>query len=203
MIGFDNDDLSIFKKQRDFFSGLGVASISIYPLLAFDGTPLKERIIKEGRYIDWNMTLFGNGQHFNMLGASNIVPKNMSMEQLHKGILVLLKYFYKEENYLERIKIFFTDYERSEIRTRLNIFHTTVDFEAIGVVIRLGLFMLSRASRSERNAFKQMLKLALTSSHPQRFDILLFYFIRLLNYQNHLSSITKGISDADFDEYMI
>jgi radical SAM superfamily enzyme YgiQ (UPF0313 family) len=203
MIGFDNDDLSIFKKQRDFFSGLGVASISIYPLLAFDGTPLKERMISEGRYIDWNMTLFGNGEHYNMLGASNIVPKNMSVEQLHKGIQVLLKVFYTEENYIERIKVFFTDYERSEIRTRVQISRTTADLEAIGVVIRLGLFMLFRASRAERNAFRQMLKLAYTSSHPQRFDILIFYFIRLLNYQNHLSTITEGISDTDFDQYMI
>jgi len=203
IIGFDNDDISIFKKQRDFFSGLGVAGISIYPLLAFDGTPLKERIIKEGRYIDWNQTLFGNGHHFNMLEASNIVPKNMSVEQLHQGILVLLKDFYKEENFIERLKVFFTDYERSEIRTRLDIFRTTVDFEAIGVVIRLGLFILFRASRSERNAFRQMLKIASTSSHPQRFDIVIFYFIRLLNYQNLLSTITKGRSDTDIDQYMI
>jgi radical SAM superfamily enzyme YgiQ (UPF0313 family) len=191
MVGFDNDDISIFKRQRDFFSGLGVATISIYPLLAFDGTPLKDRMIKEGRYIDWNHTLFGNGQHFNMLGASNIVPKNMTVEQLHQGILVLLKDFYNEENFIERLKVFFHDYEQSEIRTRLDLFKTNLDFEAIGVVIRLGLFMLFRATRSERNAFRQMLKIASASTHPQKFDILIFYFIRLLNYQNLLSTITK------------
>jgi radical SAM superfamily enzyme YgiQ (UPF0313 family) len=203
MIGFDNDDISIFKKQRDFFSRLGVASISIYPLLAFDGTPLKERMIKEERYIEWNLTLFGNGQNFNMLGASNIVPKNMSVEQLHRGILILLKDFYIEENFIERLKVFFTDYERSEIRTRLNIFDTTIDFEAIGVIIRLGLFILFRASRSERNAFRQILKIASSSSHPQKFDILIFYFIRLLNYKNLVSLITNEKSGSESDQYMI
>ena len=36
--------------------------------------------------------------NFNMLNASNIIPKNMSVEQLQNGILWLLKELYKSEN---------------------------------------------------------------------------------------------------------
>lgn len=198
MIGFDNDDPSIFKKHFEFFSELGIANVSVYPLLAFDGTPLKARMIKEGRYIDRNETLFGKGQNFDMLNASNIIPKNMSVEQLQNGILWLLKELYKSENYIERLKIFFKDFEMSDKKKEIAISKTFLDFAAIGIVLRLTRFLLFRATSSEKTAFFKMFKIAFKSSHPQRFGILLYYFMRLLNYQNFLSVIThQGMSQYE------
>jgi radical SAM superfamily enzyme YgiQ (UPF0313 family) len=203
MIGFDHDDLSIFKKHFEFFSKLGIANLSVYPLLAFDGTPLKTRMIKEGRYIYRNETLFGKGQYFNMLNASNIIPKNMSVEQLQNGIIRLLKELYKSENYIERLKIFFKDFENSDKRREIVISKTFLDFAAIGIVIRLTRFLLFSAASSEKNAFFKMFKIAFKSSHPQRFGILLYYFMRLLNYQNFLSVITMECGSTDYHENLI
>lgn len=200
MIGFDHDDLSIFKKHFDFFSELGIAIVSVYPLLAFDGTPLKTRMIEEGRYIDRNATLFGKGQNFNMLNASNIIPKNMSVEQLQNGILWLLKELYNSENYIERFNIFFKDFEKSDKKREIAISKTFLDFAAIGIVLRLTRFLLFRATSSEKDAFFKMFKIALKSSHPQRYGILLYYYIRLLNYQNFLSEITRECSSMNYDK---
>ena len=203
MIGFDNDDLSVFKKHFEFFSKLGIANVSVYPLLAFDGTLLKERMIEEGRYIDKNAVLFGKGQYFNMLNASNIIPKNMSVEQLHKGILWLLNELYKSGNYIERFKLFFKDFEGSDKKGEIAIPKTFLDFAAIGIVLRLTRFLLFRAASSERNAFFKMFRIAFKSSHPQRFGILLYYFMRLQNYQNFLSEITKECYNINYHENLI
>jgi hypothetical protein len=191
MIGFDNDDLSIFKKHFEFFSNLGTPIVSVFPLLAFDRTPLKVRMIREGRFIDQNATLFGKGQNFNMLNASNIIPKNMSVEQLQNGILWLLKQLYKSENFIDRLNIFFTDYEKSDKRKGIAISKTFIDLAAIGIVLRLTRFLLFTATSSEQNAFFKMFKLACKSSHPQRFGILLYNYMKLLNYQDFLSAITR------------
>lgn len=203
MIGFDNDDLSAFKTQFDFFSELGIANVNVYPLLAFDGTPLKARMVEEGRYIDRNETLFGKGQNFNMLKASNIIPKNMSVEQLQHGILWLLNELYKPENFIERFKIFFNDFEKSDIKRNIAISKTHLDFVTIGIVLRLTRFLLFRATSSEKDAFFKMFKIAFKSSHPQRFGILLFYFLRLLNNQNFLSTITRECYNTNYPENLI
>ncbi|MGC1390924.1 MAG: radical SAM protein [Bacteroidales bacterium] len=191
IVGFDNDDLSIFKKQFEFFSELGIASVNIYQLLAFDGTPLKERMIKEGRYIYQNETLFGKGQYFNLLDASNIIPKNMSVGQLKNGVIWLLNELYITSNYVERFKTFFKNFESSDKKKEIAIPKTFLDFAVIGMVIRLTIFILFRATSSERDAFDKMLRIAFKSTHKQRFGILLFYYTRLLNYQNFLSVITR------------
>jgi radical SAM superfamily enzyme YgiQ (UPF0313 family) len=203
MVGFDNDDLSIFKKQFDFFSELGIASVNIYQLLAFDGTPLKERMIREGRYIYQNETLFGKGQYFNLLDASNIIPKNMSVEQLQNGVKWLLNELYITENFIKRFKTFFKDFESSDKRKGIRIPKTSLDFAVFGIIFRLAIFILFRAESSERDAFFKMFRIALKSPHPQRFGIMLFYYTRLLNYQNFMYLITKKSSKQNFSEKFV
>jgi len=192
MAGFDNDDQSIFKKQFEFFSELGIAYVNVYPLLAFDGTPLKARMIAEGRYIDRNETLFGKGQIFDMLNASNIIPKNMSVAQLKSGIIWLLKELYIPENFIERFKISFRDFEKSGKKGKTVIFKTHLDSAVIGIIFRITWFLLFKATSSEKGTFFKMFAIAFKSSHPQRFGILLFYFLRLMNSQNFLLNISKG-----------
>ncbi|MBG0861261.1 MAG: radical SAM protein [Bacteroidales bacterium] len=191
MIGFDNDDPSIFKMQYKFFSELGIANVNVYPLLAFDGAPLKERMMKEGRYIERNKTLFGKGHIFNMLSASNIIPKNMSVGQLHHGIIWLLKELYNPEKFIERFEIFFKDFEESDKKRDISILKAYFDFAVIGVVLRLIAFLLLIATSSEKRTFFKMFIIASKSSHPQRFNILMFYFLRFINNRSFINNITK------------
>jgi radical SAM superfamily enzyme YgiQ (UPF0313 family) len=193
IVGFDNDDHSIFKKQFEFFSKLGIANVNVYPLLAFDGTPLKKRMIGEGRYINRNETLYGKGQNLDMLGASNIIPKNMSAEQLQHGILWLLNELYKPENYIQRLNKFFIDFEKSDRRRNIAIPGTYLDFGAIVLVLRLAIFLLFRAKTAERHSFLKMFMDAFRSSHPQRFGIIIFYFLRLLNNQDFFLQLSLNI----------
>jgi len=203
MIGFDNDDQSIFKRHFEFFSELGIPHVNVYPLLAFDGTPLKKRMIEEGRYIDRNETLFGKGHFFNMLTASNIIPRNMCVEQQQEGIIWLLKELNKPENFIERLKIFYTDFEKSDKRRELTISKTFLDFDAIGIILRLTRFLLFKATSSEKDIFYEMVRIAAKSSHPQRFGILFFYYLRLLNNLSFLSTISKECYNMKYSENLV
>ena len=52
IVGFDHDDLSIFQQQLDFLMKSSIANTQIFPLQTPDGSVLKKRVLKEGRYID-------------------------------------------------------------------------------------------------------------------------------------------------------
>lgn len=78
VFGFDTDDASVFEESADYIAGakFDLPQISIYT--PFPGTPVFERMEREGRILtrDWSMY---NGQ--------NVVfrPARMSAEELDKG----------------------------------------------------------------------------------------------------------------------
>src|SRR5262249_55420689 len=52
IVGFDNDTEDIFDRQIEFISEASIANAMIGPILALPGTPLYERMRREGRLID-------------------------------------------------------------------------------------------------------------------------------------------------------
>jgi len=88
------DDVSHFVKDS------GLYEVQITFLTAFPGTPLYERLRREGRVIRekaWELcTLFD----------INIIPKNMSAAQLQSGFLALGKRLYSSEETGERRRKF-------------------------------------------------------------------------------------------------
>jgi len=51
IVGFDNDGPDIFEKQKAFIEAAAVANVYVSPLVALPGTPLFERMGREGRLI--------------------------------------------------------------------------------------------------------------------------------------------------------
>ncbi len=76
IIGFDNDTLATFELQYQFITDAGIQSAMIGLLTALPKTPLYERIEKEGRLIP------DPGLNENTRAATNIVPKNMSYDDM-------------------------------------------------------------------------------------------------------------------------
>lgn len=85
VLGFDNDTKETFKATVDFIKKSGIDLIRFSALTPFPGTTLYKELDKQGRIIckDWERYDF-----------QNIVfkPKNMSVEDLYKG----LKYCWQE-----------------------------------------------------------------------------------------------------------
>ena len=102
IVGFDNDDESIFDDQYRFIQGNGIVLAMVGMLTAIPKTPLFERLNKERRLrlSDFNC---------------NFVPKKMTPEQLKRGYWELLRRLYAPEAFLER---YFSIYRSPEFRQR-------------------------------------------------------------------------------------
>ena len=96
ILGLDGDEPDVFENVLEFVRACGLYEVQITFLTAFPGTPLYQRLKKEGRIIRdraWELcTLF----------VINIHPKNMSVEELQSGFLRLAKELYSEEETRQR-----------------------------------------------------------------------------------------------------
>ncbi|MEJ2430151.1 MAG: radical SAM protein [Deltaproteobacteria bacterium] len=84
VIGFDNDDISIFPRMEKFIRRSNFDSLFLSILTPYPGTRFYQKIEKEGRLLhkDW--------QRYD---TSHVVfqPKKMTPEQLHEGYILLYK----------------------------------------------------------------------------------------------------------------
>ncbi|MBM3834880.1 MAG: radical SAM protein [Verrucomicrobia bacterium] len=91
ILGLDGDTPEIFDDVLTFVRDSGLYEVQITFLTAFPGTPLYDRLKREGRIIRdkaWELcTLFD----------INLTPKNMSVDQLQRGFLGLAETLYSAE----------------------------------------------------------------------------------------------------------
>jgi radical SAM superfamily enzyme YgiQ (UPF0313 family) len=90
IVGFDNDDESIFEEQADFIHRTGLAQAMLNPLTPVPTTPLYARLKAEGR-LDYSDPLVV------------FKPKLMSRETLKQGYIELMLRLYEPEAYFERL----------------------------------------------------------------------------------------------------
>jgi radical SAM superfamily enzyme YgiQ (UPF0313 family) len=102
IVGFDNDDATIFEDQFRFIQDNGILLAMVGMLAAVPKTPLFERLRKENRLRldDANC---------------NIVPKQMTAAELQQGYWKLLKRLYTPQAFLDR---YFKIYQYPEFRRR-------------------------------------------------------------------------------------
>jgi len=96
VVGLDGDTPSIFQEIRGFIEKAKFLEAQVTVLTPYPGTPLYNRLKSEGRLLKdkyWDRcTLFD----------INFRPKNMSIEELEKGLLWLFGEIYTEKEYLKR-----------------------------------------------------------------------------------------------------
>src|SRR5262249_32544384 len=86
IVGFDHDDTDIFNEQYDFLQRSGVVFAQMSLLEAMPKTPLWERMKSSGRLLEYRKGLL-----------TNIVPMNMTYQQLVNGYTELIKRVYKHD----------------------------------------------------------------------------------------------------------
>ena len=91
ILGLDGDSPEVFEDVLQFVRESGLYEVQVTFMTAFPGTPLYQRLKREGRILRdqaWELcTLFD----------INFLPKNMSVAQLQAGFLLLVKQLYSEE----------------------------------------------------------------------------------------------------------
>ena len=128
IVGFDSDTPSIFQRQIDFIQKSGITTAMVGLLQAPPGTPLYERMKREGR-------LLGQLSGDNVDGTTNIIP-NMSLDILKDGYKNIMNHIYAPKPYYQRVKTFLREYKPPEIKIPLSSPYFWAFFRSI---IRLGI----------------------------------------------------------------
>lgn len=97
IVGFDGDDASIFERQYTFAMASPVPIFSLATLVAPDATPLHARLAAEGRLFDNSSVTTAAPWH------SNIVPKQMTREEVVQGVKWLCNSLYRPDAFEERV----------------------------------------------------------------------------------------------------
>jgi radical SAM superfamily enzyme YgiQ (UPF0313 family) len=112
VLGLDGHDERIFDAVYDFVERTGLYEVQITVLTPFPGTPLHERLRREGRLIEeraWERcTLFD----------VNFIPRGMSPERLQWGLVDLSRRLYDRSFIDERHARFFRDLRRNRAADR-------------------------------------------------------------------------------------
>ena len=100
IVGFDNDDVSIFQVLPTFLRDARISAALIGMLHAIPTTPLYDRLKVAGR--------LNNDDDSDRYGT-NVIPLNMSREQLRDGFLDVMRASYTPDAYFERLDSQFID----------------------------------------------------------------------------------------------
>lgn len=192
ILGFDHDTVSAFRDHFVFHMKAGVLNPQPYPLQAPDGTRLRERMIREGRYLETAHTDIP-ADEVNLYNTLTLIPKQMTVEQLKQGVLWLIRELYKPENVVNRVETFFHQFDNSPKRGRLRILGQGMDRVSLIILWRVIRYAFTRAPKHERDALWRALRRARRSSHPQRFAIALSAFLVMKNVQEILKRIEPEI----------
>ncbi len=94
IVGFDHDTPDVFRDQFDFLQASCMPICAPGMLNAPEGTPLEARLMAEGRLATARDDFYVE---------TNIIPKQMTREQLRHGLLWLLNRLYHPGHFLERV----------------------------------------------------------------------------------------------------
>ncbi len=95
IVGFDHDTPDVFREQFEFLQEAGPPICGTGMLNAPEGTPLEARLKAEGRLVAVRDDFYVE---------TNIIPKQMSVEQLSHGHRWLLNRLYRPAHFLDRVR---------------------------------------------------------------------------------------------------
>jgi radical SAM superfamily enzyme YgiQ (UPF0313 family) len=98
IVGFDSDNAGVFDAHREFIGQSRVAQAIVQMLYAIPQTPLHARLMREGRLHE--SVLMSN---WGAAAATNVVPKQMTQDELREGYLELMRRLYAPDAYFARV----------------------------------------------------------------------------------------------------
>jgi radical SAM superfamily enzyme YgiQ (UPF0313 family) len=94
IVGFDNDDASIFDAQRQFLTEARITNAMLGMLYAVPKTPLYARLLREGRLDLADEPEFG----------TNVIPRQLSRAELREGYIRVMNDLYEPQAYFARLE---------------------------------------------------------------------------------------------------
>ncbi len=173
IVGFDCDNLTIFRSQLEFIQSSGIVTAMVGMLTALPGTRLFARLKSEGR-------LLGSSSGNNSDGTTNFLPR-MDGQALREGYRKLVASIYAPRPYYRRVRTFLREFHPPKVRAHF-------DLKAIAAfsrsAVRLGLF--------GRERYQYWCLLAWTlCRRPQ----LLPMAVRFAIYGHHFRRCARALAD--------
>jgi radical SAM superfamily enzyme YgiQ (UPF0313 family) len=103
IVGFDNDDVTIFEEQYRFLQEAGIPVVMLSVLLAVPKTPLYKRLQAAGRLRNASTDVRGSARYVGTSGGTNFYPLNMTLEELKQGQEDLYRRLYTPEAFGARL----------------------------------------------------------------------------------------------------
>ena len=149
ILGFDNDDASVFDAQREFLREARVTHAMVGMLTAIPKTPLHARLAREGRLDMDDVPAFG----------TNVIPLRMSREDLRDGYVQEMVDLYSPEAFFGRVDDLYLN-QRTPFFAAMHRYHRTRPWRrageaakdvgrAVGLFARLMRGVPDRALRRE------------------------------------------------------
>jgi hypothetical protein len=101
IVGFDHDDVDVFQEQFNFLQEAGIPVTTAGPLIALPGTRLAERLAAEGRLRTSSHSSGVDPIH--VTEGTNVIPRQMTSEQLETGVNWLVRALYRYDAFTERV----------------------------------------------------------------------------------------------------
>jgi radical SAM superfamily enzyme YgiQ (UPF0313 family) len=195
IIGFDNDDGSIFDAQRRFLKEAGITTAMIGMLAAIPKTPLHARLAREGRLDPADEMPYG----------TNVIPLQMSRAELRDGYLNVMRDLYEPRAYFKRLEALYLErriaYNQGVVRYwRRHRWHwlKSQTYNAItSGVLYWRLMRGVRQRRLRREYRRRIRRLLLKRPSP---NLLIFYLFKcFLHY--HQYTMTQQMARGDSKIY--
>jgi radical SAM superfamily enzyme YgiQ (UPF0313 family) len=188
IVGFDSDDATVFDRQFEFLRRSRIANVMAGMLSAVPKTPLYERLEAEGR--------LDNDAADDPDIATNILPLQMTREELRDGWLDLMDRLYEPESYFERFSALYIEGKIPMGRARMRwlwrhkpwtflIQHVAIVAAALQM---LGRIWTDPRTKPFRPVYAKYLYRLLAAGRPIR---LLYPFAARCAMHTHLAIMTR------------
>jgi radical SAM superfamily enzyme YgiQ (UPF0313 family) len=150
IVGFDNDDQTVFEAQRRFLTEARISTAMVGMLSAIPKTPLHDRLRAAGRLDETEAPRHG----------TNVLPLNMSRDELSEGYIRLMADLYAPQAYFARLDALYRDARVSIDRAWRAHLHPLprlgrdafLWLQSIGLLLRL---LISIPDRDLRNVYRR------------------------------------------------
>ena len=187
IVGFDNDDVTIFERQYKFLTDNRVIGAMAGMLSAIPKTPLYDRLEAAGR--------LDNAAAEDPNIATNVIPLNMTREEMRDGWLDLMVRLYDVDNFFGRFDALYTDGRLAlgSARMKWLLRHKPLYYlKSQALTICAALFLLGRIWRDPRTkpfraTYARSLRKLLLAGRPPRY---LFQFAWKCVMHTHFAVMT-------------
>ena len=190
IIGFDNDDETIFDRQIEFIQQSRIAWSMSGMLYAIRKTPLHARLMSEGRIDPSDTPECG----------TNIIPIKMDRQTLRDGYVRVMTELYSTENYFERLEGLFLGQRLKIAETRAKYWakHPIdhIKNELIFLAQGIGLFSRLMTQVPEAYLRKEYRRRLLRFLKVRRNPGAIFYYVIHMAQHYHAHTMAKQMASG-------